>query len=485
MSDYGVTDKGFVLKRMDTIMEEVHNDLTEGFGFDTRLLKPSFLDVLVTSACGQLAELWEELQNSYYAKFPATATGVNLDNAVQYGGIRREANQRTCYPLHCTGDDGTDIADAVVATDTKPEIRLKATDNDTTLITRENFNSVVIKVAAVESNVYSVSINGTVYSYTNTGTSESTIISGLASAITEQGFTITTSDNSLTLKANSLTSNNILILSDNLTTISVTSIINFLCEDYGKVTLPNGIIINHVNNIAGFKSVTNQIAPSYGRLQETDIELRQAYIAKSALRSNTMVDSIVSELLNNVEYVETATGYENDGDTVNSWGMPPHSVELVVEGGSDTDIANAILRRKAGGIQTFGSVVVNIPGVYGENIPVRFNRPTYLYTWIKVVLHGSSAKIPSNYQSLAIASVFGDCEKLAAGSNLLIQSLTDGLYDTISGLTYIDIYTAYSTSSGFVPESTDYVQSNIMVSTRQKVMVSTERIEVSFVADNS
>ena len=37
MSDYGVTNQGFVLKRMDTILEEIHSDLTEGFGVDTRL----------------------------------------------------------------------------------------------------------------------------------------------------------------------------------------------------------------------------------------------------------------------------------------------------------------------------------------------------------------------------------------------------------------------------------------------------------------
>ena len=36
MAEYGVTDKGFNIKRLDTIMEEIHTDLTEAFGFDTR-----------------------------------------------------------------------------------------------------------------------------------------------------------------------------------------------------------------------------------------------------------------------------------------------------------------------------------------------------------------------------------------------------------------------------------------------------------------
>ena len=59
MAKYGVTDKGFNVKRLDTIMDEVHADLTEAFGFDTRLTKPSFLDVLVKTFSYQIADLWE------------------------------------------------------------------------------------------------------------------------------------------------------------------------------------------------------------------------------------------------------------------------------------------------------------------------------------------------------------------------------------------------------------------------------------------
>lgn len=59
MQDYGVTDKGFVLKRMDTILEQIHADLSEGFGFDTRLTGASFLNTLIMTFAGQVADLWE------------------------------------------------------------------------------------------------------------------------------------------------------------------------------------------------------------------------------------------------------------------------------------------------------------------------------------------------------------------------------------------------------------------------------------------
>ena len=483
MAQYGVTDKGFVIKRLDTIMEEIHTDLTEAFGFDTRLTKPSFLDTLITTFSYQIADLWETAQNNYYSKYPATATGVNLDNAVQYGGIRRAANKKTSYPLHCTGDDGTYVREeAIVATNTNPEIRLQ--NSEEFEITREAFNRVSIKVASAEIGVYSITINGNQYSYSSVDGMESDIIEGLAAAIKDDGYTITTADNTLTIEDKTISRSNVLVLSDNLTTSSVTVIATFLTENYGKITLPYGIVTKMINNITGFTAVTNLLEPTYGRSQETDIELRQSYIAKSALRSNTMIESIVGELLNNIENVESASGYENDTDYTDERGLPPHSIEIIVEGGDDYLIAQAILRRKAGGIQTYGSVEVSVPGVYGDTIPVRFNRPDYLYTWLKVVLHGDATKLPTNYASLTIQSLIDDGAGFVAGTNLLTQLLNDGIYDAVAGITYIEIYTAYGTDSVYVPQPEDYEQKNIIVNTRQKILIDETRIEVSFNADS-
>lgn len=484
MSDYGVTDKGFVLKRMDTILEEIHSDLTAGFGFDTRLHRPSFLDVLVTTFGGQIADLWETAQDSYYAKYPATATGVNLDNAVQYGGIRRAASRKSSYPLHCKGDDGTWVREGVlVATDTSPEIRLYASDGF--FISRKSCNAADIAVVAYQNGTYTITLNGEQYSYVNVNGSDKDIIQGLKAAITNKEYTVTIEDdNVLRISDTVKDRNNDLLLSDNLTTKSVTTIAQFLTEEYGRITLPYGIVCKIINNIAGFEAVTNLLEPIYGRKAETDIELRQSYIAKSALRSNTMIGSIAAELLNNVKNVETVSGYENDNNYVDERGLPPHSIEMIVEGGDSTEIAQAILRRKAGGIQTHGSIVVDVPGEYGDSIPIRFNRPEYLYTWLKVVLHGDVAKLPTNYIRLTIQSLLEYGTRLISGQSLLIQLLTEGIYNAVAGVTYVDIYTAYSNDSVYVPEDADYHQKNIMVTSRQKVLIDETRIEVTFDADS-
>lgn len=484
MADYGVTEKGFVIKRLDTIMKEVHSDLTEGFGVDTRLLGTSFLNTLITTFCGQIADLWETAQNSYYAKYPATAVGVSLDNAVQYGGIRREPDRQTCYPLHCTGDDGTTVrTGAQVATNTMPEIRLYAVDEFQ--ITRNRFNEVSIVVAAEQAGaVYSVTINGNQYTCKNNGGMGADILAGLKNAIQHPEYTVEADDDTLTIKDNVKMRKNELILSDNLTTSSVTTIADFNTFDYGKITLPHGVVSKFVNNITGFKAVTNMLDPVYGRLEETDIELRQSYLVKSALRSNTMIDSIIAELMNNVANVESASGYENPFDTTDERGMPPHSIEMIVEGGAEEEIASAILRRKAGGIQTYGSITIDLPGVDGEAIPVRFNRPEYIYTWLKVILHGDISRRPTNYAALTIQSLIEDGAGFVAGTSMLTQLLNEGIYDKVAGITFVEILSAYSTSSAYTPDESDYKHQNIIVTSRQKVLLDDARIEVSFRADS-
>lgn len=482
MADYGVTDKGFVIKRLDEILEEIHTDLTDGFGFNTRMDPQSFLNVLIVTFGGKISELWEVAQSSYYAKYPSTAEGASLDNAVQYGGIRRGPNKYTYYKLHCTGVDGTIVRQgAVVATNTAPQMKLNAVSEFE--ITRSAFNKAVVKVAAEETGqVYSVSINGVQYSYTSTSADALAILSGLAAAITISGYTVSVDSTNVLLKIEDQTvaRSGVLVLSDNLTTASVTVIADFATNDYGRYIFPNGTITEIVTVITGFDSVENLILPTYGRLQETDVELRHSYLAKSAIRSTRMIDSICSQLIDNVANVESATGYENDTDDTDSEGRPPHSVEIVVDGGDENEIATVILDKKAAGIQTFGDVTVNVATEYGDTVPISFNRPEYVYVWMKITLDADSSHLPTNYANLTIDSVVSDAADLHAGDNMLSQVFNDGIYATVGGVTYVNIQCATTTNPNYVPASTEYNKVNVSVSSRQKVVVTDTRIEVVY-----
>lgn len=229
MSEYGVTENGFDMKRLDTIIDEINNDLSEGWGVDTSLIRPSFLDTLVTTFSNQIAELWETAQASYYAKFPSTATGINLDNAIQFGGVTRLAARQTIYPLHCTGIDGTVVSkEMLVGTDTNPQITLSPSAEFT--ITRDDFNEVSIRVSAEESGEYLVSVNGTEFSYINESGDEEVILTNLAEKINIEDVDVSVDSEEmlLVIKDSLPTRHNKLVLSDNLTTEKVTTVSNSL-----------------------------------------------------------------------------------------------------------------------------------------------------------------------------------------------------------------------------------------------------------------
>lgn len=482
MADYGVTDKGFVIKRLDEILEELHTELSEGFGFNTRMDPQSFLNVLIMTFGGKVSELWEVAQNSYYAKYPSTAEGVSLDNAVQYGGIRRSPNRFSYYTLHCTGDDGTIVREgATVATNTAPQRKLSAVNEFE--ITRARFNRASVRVAAAAANqIYSIAVNGVQFSYTSESDDELSIIQGLCSVVRPDGYIVSVNENDITLEIKDETASRsgVLVLSDNLTTASVTSLADFATVDYGKLIFPNGTVTVMVTNISGFNAVENLIIPTYGRIQETDIELRHAYLAKSAIRSTRMIDSICSQLINNIANVESATGYENDTDYEDAEGRPPHSVEIIVDGGDETEIAAIILDKKAAGIQTFGEVCVNVATEYGDSVPVRFNRPEYVYVWMKVTLDADSSYLPTNYANLTVDSIVNDASKLKSGENMLSQTFNDGIYATVGGVTYVNIKCAATTNRDYIPGANEYTKVNVPVTSRQKIVVTDTRIEVAY-----
>ena len=211
MSEYGVTSNGVVIKRLDTIMEELHSELSEGWGINTRLNPKSYLNVQLTAFADKIAELWEFGAEVYYSMYPSSATGISLDNAAQFGGSTREQAAKTYYPIHCQGIDGTVITtDTMIRSDTNPPINFIAAEAKG--ISRSACNKAQIKVLTVESDsVYTVALNGLLYSYTaKEDDDEAAILSGLAAAITSEEFTSKVDNGLLFVEAVDIQSSNAL-----------------------------------------------------------------------------------------------------------------------------------------------------------------------------------------------------------------------------------------------------------------------------------
>lgn len=486
MPEYGITETGLRIKRFDTILSEINAFQTEGFGVQVGANTRSFLNTLNTSVADKIAELWELGADIYHNLSPMSAEGAALDNAVQFGGNSREKARSTYYPIHCECTEGITLdEETLIESDTNPAIKFLSAEERT--ISRSSFNKAKVKVVSTQpGEAYTVALNGTLYSYTcKAQDGPEAILGGLRDLILAdeaEAFTASVDSENvlLIIEATDVESENSMLLTDNLTTESVTAIISFASEEPGEVSLPNGAITKIVTAPTGFLSCTNLCGYVAGRLLETDVELRQSYVDKIFSRSSRMTDSIRSAILANCAGVTAAQVYENRTNETDSEGRPPHSVEAVVDGGSNSDIAEQILATVSAGITTYGSVSVDVPGEDDDMIEVCFNRPTYIYCWFKVTLTISKASlVPANYAELVETAIVDAMSQVENGEDVVPQQqFLPAIYEQVPGISYIDV-SIYTTTSASEGQPSSYPLRSVEITNRQRAMTSSTRIEVA------
>lgn len=473
MSSYGLTPNGPNPKRLDAILDEMHKKLTEKLGVNTKQNPQSLLNHLLTNVADQLAELWEYGTDVYFSQYPASAEGSSLDNALQFGGITREMPAKSAYYILCTGIDGTIIpAGTIIASDTNPATNLSIASD--AQITRARFNKAVVVLAGETANgILSIVLNNTVYS----GTS----LEAIAEQIDGEVFRASYEDGKLYISAADDTSSNVMVLSENLTTETVGCIVLFQTEEYGDILVPNGVITKIVKSVAGFQSCTNVGTYIAGRLTESDASFRQSHVDKIYNHSSRMLESIRSAILDKVLGVESVAVYENDANVTDDMGRPPHSVEVVVDGGDKDEIALQIFNTKAGGISTYctdddNGVEVTVKGDYGEDIIIRFNRPAKVYVWFKVKLTlNPNTNLPLNYEELIRDTIVECMESVEAGGSVVPQKFTDALYSRVSGIDFFDIW-LHSSRSQETP--TEYTERSVTVTARERAITRSDMIGV-------
>ena len=162
-----------------------------------------------------------------------------------------------------------------------------------------------------------------------------------------------------------------------------TIVVEATCNVSGFITAAANTINTIVTPTFGWLSVTNTYVASPGTNVETDAELRARYANATYQPSKTVLEG----LMENIEALEGVTRvkmYENDTNAVDADGLPAHSITAVVEGGLDDDIATAIYFKKTPGCYTNGTTSVDITTLSGNVVPIRFYRPTYKQTYVKV-----------------------------------------------------------------------------------------------------
>lgn len=191
------------------------------------------------------------------------------------------------------------------------------------------------------------------------------------------------------------------VISGGIATVTASSV------NTGNIEASAGTLTEIETPITGVNSVTNNEDANVGSERETDIELRARRLRSLAISSQSTVDSLFS-VISNLDFVTQTTILENDTDVTDSNGLPPHSVQVIVVGGLDQDIGNAIWLNKPAGITSFGDQSVVI--LDSQDLPhtINFSRPDIVDIYVEVRLTKFS-NYPANGDQLIKQAIVDYC----------------------------------------------------------------------------
>ena len=186
-----------------------------------------------------------------------------------------------------------------------------------------------------------------------------------------------------------------------------------------------------------------------------------------------MTDSIASALMT-LNGVTTALVYENDQDTTDAEGRPPHSIEAVVNGGEPAEIGLTIWQKKAAGIDTFGSQSVTINDSQGFAHVINYNRPLEVYVWLNIsVTEYPEETLPPNAQTLISEAALAYGDSLTVGKDVILQRFMGAIYQSVEGIGYITVTAATGIPAGA------YSSNNISIDARHVAVFDASRIQVT------
>lgn len=179
-----------------------------------------------------------------------------------------------------------------------------------------------------------------------------------------------------------------------------------------------------VNPITGLESVINESKIEGG----SDLESPAAFRKRlNEFGGNASLRSIVSNVLKT--NVTDAFGLENVEDDVDDDGLPPHSFEIIVVGGTDEEIVTAIEEKKSAGINMHGSVSVDYLGN-----TYKFTRADVSDIHVQLTLGVNNDRYLNEYTDLIKNNYINYIERLSVGDVVTYNEMLSQIYIGTQGV---------------------------------------------------
>ena len=234
----------------------------------------------------------------------------------------------------------------------------------------------------------------------------------------------------------------------------------FQAVNSGAIICLAGTLTTIQSGIVGWNSITNATDGVEGNAQQTDSNLR-------LFRSNTLssqavqtTNAIISALYN-VSGVLSLSFRENVESTtqiIDTITLVPHSIWACVYGGTDANIAQAIIDNRSAGSNFNGSVSVPITVSSGQIINVLFDRPAVITMLVRITVKLTSTSsvtaslIQQTIYDYANGNIAGE-PGFVVGSNVSPFEIASNV--AILGGVYVQLV-EIAPSSTAIYQSTEY-----------------------------
>lgn len=208
------------------------------------------------------------------------------------------------------------------------------------------------------------------------------------------------------------------------------------CEaiETGPVIALAGTITVIETNIPGVTAVTNDEDAEPGEDLESDEDLRLRRESEVQAVGGAAVEAVRAKVAQ-VEGVESVTVFENYTATTNGDGMPPKSIEVLVHGGDDEEIAEAIRLSKAGGIEAYGTTLVEVEDSEGTVHEIGLTRPTLLSIYCDIELEVDARFYPADGDQLVEDAVLAWADaSLASGRDVVASAVEARCFQAVPGV---------------------------------------------------
>jgi uncharacterized phage protein gp47/JayE len=413
---FGVLSTGFSKKTRQDIIDEINASLLEDISPNLNLTSTSIIGQIVGIIADQLSQDWDVLNDAYDSQYPDSAASTSLDNVSSITGTTRLAATASTTTLIVTGDNATVLTVGRQAR--VPAGGTFETDAGVTINTATAWaGSTAYSLGDLRQNDSPANI----YLCVTAGTSAA------SGGPTGTGTAIT--DGTVVWR--------FVGIGAGYNTVASTA------TETGEIVAQIYQITEIVTAVSGWKGVNNLADATTGTEIETDPALRERREDRLAAGGNATIEAIRAALLE-VLNVADAFVFENTTDVTDANGLPPHSVQATVVGGTDADIAQTVFEKKAAGIETYGTDISEvIVDSQGTNHTINADRADLMEIWVDITVI-TNGDYPTDGDTQVATVLAAQGNELTIGEDVIFKQMEAAALESCGGVSgVVDIQSFY------------------------------------------